>query len=98
MLLIICFLSFLKMCKCLNQGHCTSKLIIGSLTHELTDRQTVLKDKKVSQTQTRQPQHFLIFRKETWMLCITEETDMRSGRQISDVFSNKYKFIDEEKV
>ena len=32
------------------------------------------------------------------MLCITEETDMRSGRQISDVFSNKYKFIDEEKV
>ena len=30
------------------------------------------------------------------MYCIIEETVMRSGRQISNVFSNKYKFIDEE--
>ena len=39
---------------------------------------------------------FLAHSEEEMLLRIIEETDMRSERQISDVFSNKYKFIDEE--
>ena len=41
---------------------------------------------------------FLAHSEKEMLLRIIEETDMRSERQISDVFSNKYKFIDEENV